>query len=199
MQITKACPMCGSVEFKVKAFFESYNTMCSSCNNEISTILLDKYVKMEDVCNSCGNDIFKAKVKKLKNKELWTITCTKCGNEPRKYCADKDGNEITYDDREKYLLKDVNEELEMENEILYDEKHEIEKVINMLESEIDEKDQEIRVLKHEIHEKKDEIRELKNEIDDKDDEIKDLNKRLTRYIDNMSELQEEVYELRNNY
>lgn len=200
MQITKACPVCGSVEFKVKGLFEGYNTICSSCNNDISTISLDKYVKIEDTCSDCGNDIFKAKVKRLRNKELWTITCTRCGNSPRKYCCDKDGNEISYDERDKYLLKDESDDIDREFELISDERYEeIKEIINTLENELDEKDQEIRLLKNEVLRMEDEMRVFKNEIDDKDDEIQQLNKRIIRYVDNMSELQAEVLDLRNNY
>lgn len=198
MQITKSCPVCGNVEFKVNSSFENYTLMCSDCDEVINKVPLERYTKIEDTCSSCGNKLFKAKVKSFGERDLWTTICANCGNTLRKYCSDEAGNEITYDERDKYLLKD-SEDLYLEFMNFKDERYEIEEIINNLESEIDEGEEEIRLLKSEIHSKEDEIRVLKNELDDRDDEIQELNKRLLRYINNMSELQEEIDKLRSEY
>ena len=198
MQITKACPECGNVEFNINSSFENYELICNNCQNQISKISLERYVQLEANCYNCGSKSFKVKVKKLGDRELWTAVCTACGNTPRKYCSDEDGNEITYDEREKLILKN-DEEMYFQLNNPVDENYDVEEVISNLEDEIDEREEEIRLLKVEINSKEDEIRVLKNELDDRDDEIQDLNKRLVRYINNMSELQEEIDNLRKDY
>ncbi|NLZ48786.1 MAG: hypothetical protein GX895_08360 [Clostridiales bacterium] len=122
MEITKSCFKCGSVVFNLNQRSGEYDAICSECGTVVANIKLDKYETLENICSKCNSKEFKARVKKDKDLEIWTVECVVCKKSPDKKYVDLDLKEIDEKTRENLILKDTIEELnhrieELESEL----------------------------------------------------------------------------------
>lgn len=111
MEITKSCFKCGSVVFNLNQRPGEYDAICAECGNIVSNVKLDKYETLENICSKCNSREFKARVKKEKDLENWTVECIVCKTSPEKKYVDLELREIDELTRENLILKDTIEEL----------------------------------------------------------------------------------------
>ncbi|NLM35898.1 MAG: hypothetical protein GX206_10710 [Clostridiales bacterium] len=122
MEITKSCFKCGSVVFNLNQRPGEYDAVCSECGTIVSNVKLEKYETLENICSRCNSREFKARVKKEKDGENWTVECVVCKTSPKKKYVDSELREIDEVTRENLILKDTIEELnhrigELESEL----------------------------------------------------------------------------------
>ena len=121
MEITKVV-LNARVIFNLNQRPGEYDAICSECGNIVSNIKLEKYETMESSCSKCKSTRFKARVKKDKDVENWTVECIECKAAPEKKFVDSELREIDGITRENLILKDTIDELnyrirELESEL----------------------------------------------------------------------------------
>lgn len=121
MEITKSCFNCGSVIFNLTQKPGEYETVCSECGTIVANVKLEKYETVKNHCSRCNSGRFKARIKKSKESENWTVECADCKTQPDLKFVDSDLNEIDEKTRENLILKDTISELNIRIEELESE------------------------------------------------------------------------------
>jgi len=174
MQITKSCPKCGEVKFKIENLDKGILLKCANCSSNVQKINLKSSEFMENICAKCNYDIFKAKINKDGNKTVWKLHCLHCGDTPKRYYCDESGKRISDEHIEKYLLESNNRELESDLKKANKQKLQLENKIKALECELHEKYYKINLLAYELKEKEENIDKLNKQITEYRDIIDSL-------------------------
>jgi predicted nucleic-acid-binding Zn-ribbon protein/uncharacterized coiled-coil protein SlyX len=164
MEITKSCPKCGEVKFKIEALDKSIVLICGNCNSNVQKIKLKSQEFMENICAKCNYDIFKAKINKDGSKIIWKLHCVHCGHMPKRYYCDESGKRIADEDVEKYLLESYNQELKNELKAANKQNVQFENKLQVLQCEVHEKYHKINLLAYELKEKEETIDKLNKQI-----------------------------------
>ncbi|WP_139904500.1 hypothetical protein [Clostridium thermarum] len=113
MEITKSCSNCGGVIFNLNQKPGEYEAVCSECGTIVANIKLEKYETVKKYCSNCNSARFKARVKRYKDTENWTVECAECKTQPEFKYVDSELNEIDEKTRENLILKDTITELNL--------------------------------------------------------------------------------------
>jgi predicted RNase H-like nuclease (RuvC/YqgF family) len=122
MEITKSCFNCGGVVFNLNQKPGEYEAICSECGTIVANIKLEKYETVKNYCSRCNSGRFKARVKKIKETENWSVECADCKTQPEFKYVDSELKDIDEKTRENLILKDTISELngrieELESEL----------------------------------------------------------------------------------
>lgn len=188
---TAQCKKCGGVLFKIKSGVGEVLYCCAECNNEVQIVECEKYATLLTVCEECGGDTFKARIKVDKEHSLqqhWEPECTECKGTPKSVYLDKEGNLIDENIRIVLIVKDLEEEVNIKEEVI----KELEGDLENLKNKIKEKNNIIDSLNSEIEEKYNCIYNLEYKLEDSKRQISNLEYELESAKNNISILEERI-------
>lgn len=188
---TAQCKKCGEVLFKIKSGIGEVVYCCVQCNNEVEIVKCEKYATLLPLCQECGGDTFKARIKVDKEHSLqqhWDPECIECKGTPKSVYLDGEGNLIDESTRIVLIVKDLEEEVNMKDEFIKVLEGDLEK----LNTQIEEKNSVIDNLNSEIEEKYNCIYNLEYKLEDSKRQMSNLEYELEVAKKNISILEERI-------